>query len=75
MSTIEVNGKMENDDKVEGLENGFIHNPTRNTRQTIEAYLEKVMPGKWDEWNVRMTKREFDREDRIYRQVEERSDI
>lgn len=63
--------KVEVDDVVEGIKNPFIHNrKTRNTRAKVEKYLEGQMPGKWDEWNVRMTKISWDREDRIASQLE-----
>ncbi len=65
----------EQDTVVEGLRNPFIGSMTRNTRARIEEYLEMTMPGKWDEWNVRMTKRSWDREDRIMRDIEGRSDV
>lgn len=60
------------DDVVEGLRNPFIHGGSkdRNTRQEIEKYLEEKMPGQWDEWNVRMSKISWDREDGIYRSIE-----
>jgi hypothetical protein len=64
-----VDGEIDN--KVEGVINPFIHRKaTRNTRAVIEKYLEETMPGQWDEWNVRMTKIEWDREDRIARSLE-----
>lgn len=65
------NQKPEVDNIIEGLRNPFIHHkPTRNTRAKVEAYLESHMPGQWDEWNVRMTKISWDREDRIMNDLE-----
>lgn len=69
---MEKKSKPEVDDIIDGYRNGFIHNPTRNTRKDIEEYLESIMPGKWDEWNVRATKVSWDREDRIMRNLEGR---
>lgn len=61
---------MEEDTIIEGVRNPFLKPHTRNTRKEIEKHLESIMPGQWDEWNVRMTKISWDREDRIMGHLE-----